>query len=107
MLANSRAVVRRDVWAGNFLDRVRERCTDGYYDRDPAGALGGWVVLYGLAFGIALGIKALHKHRERQQSALPAAVDEVPAGLFSGAAAAYTLSVMTRVQGGSWRWSSF
>ena len=59
--------------------------------------LGGWVVLYGLAFGIAFGIKALHKRRERQQSTLPAAVDEVPVGLFSGDVPAYTLSVMTSV----------
>jgi hypothetical protein len=58
----------------------------------------GWVVLYGLAFGIAFGIKALHKRRERQQSVLPAAVDDVPVGLFSGDAPAYTLSVMTPIQ---------
>jgi hypothetical protein len=70
-------------------------------------ALGGWVVLYGLAFGIAFGIKALHKRRERQQSALPAAGHEVPVGLFSGDAPAYTLSVMTPVQGDPLRWNSF
>jgi hypothetical protein len=69
--------------------------------------LGGCGVLCGLAFGIALEIKPLHKRRERQQSALPAAVDELPVGLFSGAARAYTLSVMTPVQGGPLRWNSF
>jgi hypothetical protein len=52
--------------------------------------LSGRVVLYGLAFGIALGIKALHRRRERQPSAWPAAVDEVPVGLFSGPAPVYT-----------------
>ncbi len=28
--------------------------------------LSGWVLLYGLAFGIAVGIKALRKRRKRQ-----------------------------------------
>lgn len=69
--------------------------------------LGGCGVLCGLAFGIALEIKPLHKRRERQQSALPAAVYEVPVGLFSGHAPAYTWSVMTPVQGGPLRWNSF
>jgi hypothetical protein len=69
--------------------------------------LGGWGVLCDLAVGIALEIRALHKRRERQQSVLPAIVDEAPAGLFSGAVPADTLSVMTAVQGGPWRWNSF
>jgi hypothetical protein len=62
--------------------------------------LGGLVVLYGLAFGIAFGITALYKRRERQQSTSPAAVDAVPVGLCSGEAQANTLSVRTPVQGG-------
>jgi hypothetical protein len=69
--------------------------------------LGGWGVLCGLTIGTAFGIKPLHKRRERQQSAWPAAVYEVPVGLFSDAAPAYTLSMMTPVQGGPWRWNSF
>jgi hypothetical protein len=69
--------------------------------------LGGWVLLYGLAFGIALGIKALYKRRERQQSTLPAAVDAVPAGLFLGNAQDYTLSVRTPVQEDPSRSNSF
>jgi hypothetical protein len=69
--------------------------------------LGGCGVLCGLAFGIALEIKPLPKRRARQPSALPAAVDDVPVGLFPGAAPAYTWSVMTPVQGGPWRWNSF
>jgi hypothetical protein len=69
--------------------------------------LGRCGVLCGLAFRIALEITALHKCRERQQSALPAAVDEWSIGFFSGAAPAYTLSVMTPVQGGPLRWNSF
>jgi hypothetical protein len=56
-------------------------------------------VLYSLAFGTAFGIKALHRRRERQPSALPAAVDDVPVGLCSGAAPADTWPVMTLVQG--------
>jgi Flp pilus assembly protein TadB len=62
-------------------------------------ALGGVVLLYGLAFGIALGITALYKRRERQQSTLPAAVDAVPVGLRSGDAQACTLAVRMAVQG--------
>jgi hypothetical protein len=69
--------------------------------------LAGWVLLYSLAFGIAFGITALYKRRERQQSTFPAAVDAVPVGLFSSAAQAYTLSVRTPVQGGPLRWNSF
>ena len=59
--------------------------------------LGGCGVLCGLAFGIALEIKLLHKRREHQQSALPAAVYEVPVGFVSGDAPACTLSVMMPV----------
>jgi hypothetical protein len=70
-------------------------------------ALAGWVLPYSLACGIALGITALYKRRERQQSTWPAAVDTVPVGLFSGAAEAYTLSVRTPVRGGPLRWNSF
>ena len=62
--------------------------------------LGGWALLYGLASGIAFGIKVLYKRRERQQSTLPAAVDAVPIGVFSGDAQAYILSGRTPVQGG-------
>jgi hypothetical protein len=69
--------------------------------------LGGWVLLYGLAFRIAFGIKAPYKRRERQQSTVPAAVDAVPVGLFSGAAQAYTLPVRTPVQGGPLRCNLF
>ena len=69
--------------------------------------LGGCGVLCGLASGIALEIKPRHKSRERQPSAWPAAVDEVPVVLCSGAAPADTWSVMTPVQGGPWRCNSF
>ena len=66
-------------------------------------ALGGLVLLYGLACGIAFGITALYKRRERRQPTMPAAVDAVPVGLFSDDAQAYTLSVRTPVRGDPWQ----